>query len=110
MIENTVAKLEQRIRALSALPEAKRAELIDLFQKLKAELAALPADNAEAAETITRFAELSAREATRSDGTPALQTLTREGLTASVDGFEASHPRLVQVVNSICTSLSNLGI
>jgi Domain of unknown function (DUF4404) len=32
------------------------------------------------------------------------------GLRSSVDGFEQSHPKLVQIVNSISNTLSNLGI
>lgn len=110
MIEDTVAKLEQRIAALSAVPSEKRAELVGLFQRLKTELATLPESRADVAESITRFAELSAHEATRPDASTALRTLSREGLSASVEGFEASHPRLVQAANSLCVSLSNLGI
>jgi hypothetical protein len=33
-----------------------------------------------------------------------------KGLRSSVAGFEKSHPRLAQVVNSISNTLSNLGI
>lgn len=110
MIDDTVAKLEKRIASLSSLPAERRAELVALFQQLKTELATLPDSRSDAAETITRFAELSAHEATRANGSAALRALTRDGLTASVEGFEASHPRLVQVANSICVSLSNLGI
>jgi hypothetical protein len=36
--------------------------------------------------------------------------LSLKGLSSSVEGFEKSHPQLVQVVNRICTTLSNLGI
>jgi hypothetical protein len=32
------------------------------------------------------------------------------GLSASVEGFEKSHPKLVEIVNRICTALSGLGI
>jgi archaellum component FlaC len=31
-------------------------------------------------------------------------------LRASVEGFEQSHPKLVQTVNSISSALSNLGV
>lgn len=110
MIEDTVAKLEQRIASLSSVPAEKRDELVALFHRLKTELATLPDSRSDVAESITRFAELSTFEATRANGSAALRTLSRDGLTTSVEGFEASHPRLVQVANSICVSLSNLGI
>ena len=40
----------------------------------------------------------------------ASDLLSLEGLTSSVEGFEATHPRLVQIVNSISTILANMGI
>jgi len=36
--------------------------------------------------------------------------LSLEGLSSSVEGFEKSHPKLVQIVNAISNTLSNLGI
>jgi hypothetical protein len=110
MIGDTVDKLEQRIRGLTTVSEDRRAELVALFLKLKAEIGALPAAQADRGETITRFAELSAHEAIRAAGSPELRSLSIQGLSTSVEGFEVSHPRLVQVVNSLCTGLANLGI
>jgi hypothetical protein len=65
---------------------------------------------AEHAESIARFAALSAHEATRREKRPDLQQISIDGLTTSVEGFEATHPRLVEIVNSFCVLLSNLGI
>jgi hypothetical protein len=36
--------------------------------------------------------------------------LSLQGLGSSVEEFERSHPKLVQIVNAISQSLSNLGI
>jgi len=33
-----------------------------------------------------------------------------QGLSTSAKGFESSHPKLVGIVNSICNTLSNIGI
>jgi len=41
---------------------------------------------------------------------PATAEAFLEGLGQSVEGFEKSHPRLVQIVNGISNTLSNLGI
>ena len=46
----------------------------------------------------------------RYEKNPELLKLALEGLASSVEGFEESHPHLVQIVNSICNTLSNLGI
>jgi len=66
--------------------------------------------HAEQAESIAGFTEVSAREATREQQNPQLLKLSLEGLNSSVEEFENSHPKLVHIVNSISTTLANLGI
>ena len=66
--------------------------------------------NREGAQSITRFAQASALEATRTERNAKLQELSLEGLKSSAVGFEESHPKLVQTVNAISQTLSNLGI
>jgi len=39
-----------------------------------------------------------------------LRELSVRGLQSSVEGFEKSNPRLVEIVNTISNTLSNLGI
>jgi hypothetical protein len=39
-----------------------------------------------------------------------LMKLAIDGLTASVKGFEASHPQLVENINIIASALANIGI
>lgn len=110
MIEDTIAKIENRLRTISSLSDEKKQELSSLLGTLKEEVVALAETEAERAESITRFTELSTHEATRETGSTRLRSLSREGLSASVEGFEASHPRLVQIVNNVCTTLANLGV
>ena len=110
MIEDTLSKLEVRIRALSAMPAEKRTELAALIGTLREEIQRIPGTHADQAESIARFAELSTHEAMRPSVNAELRRLSLDGLTVSARGFEASHPKLVDVVNSICASLSSLGI
>ena len=110
MIENTLGEIETRIhQAAAASPEQKR-ELLQLLATLKAEVATLAQTNQESASSITGFANISTHEATRADQNPQLRELSVRGLRSSVDGFEQSHPKLVQIVNSISNTLANLGI
>ena len=53
---------------------------------------------------------MAAHEATRQDKSPALMKHSVEGLALSAEGFEASHPKLVGIVNEICTMLARIGI
>lgn len=110
MIKDTLDKLTARIDGLSTVSEHKRRELAALIATLKTEVLDLSETESERAESITRFADLSTHESTRAAKNEDLQQLSLEGLSASVEGFEASHPKLVQIVNSICLTLSNLGI
>jgi hypothetical protein len=109
MIDDTVAKIEARLRSADVPPE-KRAELEELLAKLKTEIASLSQTHAEQAESIAGFTEISAHEATREQPNPQLLDLSLKGLTSSVEEFEKSHPKLVRVVNDISNMLSNLGI
>jgi phage I-like protein len=109
MIQDTIAEIEARLRQ-GGLEEPKREELLRLLDTLKAEVAGLSQTHAAQAQSIAGFTAVSTHEATREEKNPHLVQLSLKGLASSVEEFEASHPRLVEVVNRICTTLSNLGI
>ena len=110
MIEDTIGKIEARIRESQSVPEERRHELLELLGTLKAEVSKLSATHGEEAQSIAGFTELSAHEATRSQQNPELLKLSLRGLSSSVAGFEESHPHLVRIVNAISSTLANLGI
>src|SRR4030095_8076936 len=110
MMRDTLERIEERVRQGEAIPAPQRTELLDLLASLKAEVADLSRTHGEQAQSIATFTEASAHEATRDQKNPELMDLSLRGLSQSVHGFEDSHPKLVQLVNSISTTLSNLGI
>jgi hypothetical protein len=110
MIEQTIVEIEAKIRGANSVSEARKRELLQLLGTLKSEVCALEKTHDEQAQSIADFAKLSAHEATREKQNPELRELSVRGLRSSVDGFEQSHPRLVQIVNSISNMLSSLGI
>jgi hypothetical protein len=110
MLHETLEKLEANIRQSATLKEENRAELLALLARLKEETSDLEKTDADRAYSIANFAAVSAHEATRSQPDPELLDLSLRGLSHSVSKFEETHPRLVQVVNSISNALSNLGI
>jgi len=110
MIRETISEIESRLQSAGSLNEQTKRELSDLLSKLKSEVTELARTDADQARSIAGFAESSTHEATRPEKKPELLQLSLDGLSASVEGFEESHPQLVQVVNRICTTLSNLGI
>jgi len=110
MLQNTIDKIEARLRNTETVNEGNKSELLNLLSTLKVEITDLSKTHNEHAESITGFAQLSAHEATRQEKDPELLKLSVEGLASSVRGFELSHPSLVGTVNAICSMLSNLGI
>jgi hypothetical protein len=110
MIEDTIAKIEQQLHASQAIKPERREELLKLLETLKTEVASISSTHREQAASIARFTEVSTHEATRSTQDQQLLDLSLEGLRSSARSFEESHPKLVQIVNSISRMLSNLGI
>ena len=110
MIDETIRNIRERIEKADAMDDARKRELLGLVATLKTEVQALSKTQSEHAESITRFAELSTHEATRSEPDDHLVDVSLKGLAASVRKFEVTHPRLVDIVNRICASLADLGI
>ena len=110
MIEKTISEIEAKIGGAVSVSAEHKAELLKLLGTLKTEVAALSKTHGEQADSIANFAKSSAHEATRTTQNPQLRELSNQGLLSSVDGVEQSHPRLVQIVNAISKTLSDLGI
>jgi hypothetical protein len=110
MIRETISEIEAKLQnSASISPEAKR-ELTELLARLKGEVTDLARTDAEKAQNIASFAQASTNEATRPEKDQEQLKVSIDSLSGSVEGFEESHPQLVQVVNRICTTLANLGI
>jgi hypothetical protein len=85
MIDKTFSELESKIQA-SGLDAGKQQELLGLITRLKSEIG----------------------EHQRQNLTPLKSPV--EDLRSSVEGFEQSHPKLVQAVNKVTQTLADLGI
>lgn len=110
MIQDTIGKIEAQLQKADAVRNGNKAELLQLLAMLKSEVADLARTDAEQAQSIAGFTAVSTHEATREERNPELVKLSLKGLSSSVEGFEQTHPKLVQSVNAIATALSNLGI
>jgi prefoldin subunit 5 len=110
MIEKAIGEIEAKIHGSNSISDERKRELLQLLGTLKAEVGTLAKTHDEQASSITNFAQTSTHEATREKQNPQSLEHSLQGLRSSVDGFEQSHPKLVQIVNSISNTLSNLGI
>jgi uncharacterized membrane protein YccC len=97
MIEETIRQIEERLRASENLAPETRTELLSLVSKLRAEASqlprgkTLPEPDGEAGEIKSIQDDV-------------------EHLRSSVEEFEDSHPKLVQLVNHLANTLAGLGI
>jgi hypothetical protein len=110
MLHDTIGQIEAKLHDAASLKPGQREELLALLATLKAEVAGLSSTHADEARSIAGYAGVSAHEATRAHKNETLLEHSVEGLRASVTGFEESHPKLVDIVNRVATTLSNLGI
>jgi len=110
MIEKTIGKIAKKISGADAIGDEKKSELLGLLDTLQTEVEDLEQTQTEHAESIRRFTEVSAHEAMRSEKNQRSLELALDGLASSVEGFEASHPKLVEIVNAMCHMLANIGI
>jgi Domain of unknown function (DUF4404) len=110
MTEDTINRIKSKIEKSDSIQDGNKQELLGLISVLQSEIEQLAATNSDRAETILDLTHATAHEATRKDKESDLYERSLDGLRSSVHGFENSHPQLVEVINSICNALSNLGI
>jgi len=110
MISNKLKNIEEKIRNAEAMEQGNKDSVLELLDDLKKEIREINDDKAEQLSSMGSFAEAGANEATRTDGDEGILNIALSGVRASVKDFEESHPQLVQVINSICTQLSNSGL
>jgi hypothetical protein len=94
VIEETISRIEERLRAADSLSSAQRAELQELLDQLRREARSLPSD------------ALASLEADDDEDVQSTIGRLEESLTA----FETSHPQLTGLVNRISAILANMGI
>lgn len=100
MIDETLRKLEAKIQAAPQAKDETKRELLALIAELRGELNALAEhDDAEA----RRLAALAG-------AAPGDQHGALGELSASVEAFEESHPRLAGALRGICQALESAGI
>ena len=110
MIKNRIEAIQSTIETAQNIPRERKAELSNLVAELSAEIQRLAETHHDQASSITRFADASAREVSRSEKNPQLADTAIRGLLASIEGLEESHPAIVGIVNRFATALSNMGL
>jgi hypothetical protein len=110
MISERLAKIETALRNNASIPEGTRQELLVLLAGLRSEVTPLLATHGESAHEIAGSAEAAVHATMKREAEPEQAAQAVDGLAASVREFEVTHPRLVEIVDQLALTLSNLGI
>jgi hypothetical protein len=110
MISERLARLEDTLRNDGTIPESARRDLLELLAGLKSEVAPLVESHGDTAQAIAGSAEAAVAASIQKKDDPAKAAGAVAGLAASVRTFEASHPRLVEIVDQLALTLTNLGL
>jgi hypothetical protein len=110
ILDYRIGIIESTIQKARNIPTEQRDELLAMLGGLKTELTNLSQTHHEEAASITRFADASAHEASRSRKNPKLADTALSGLRTSIEGLEDSHPVLLAAINRFATALSNMGL
>ena len=97
MIDETLRKLEERIRSSQRTGDDAKQDLLGIVGELRTELAEISETHGDDARSLAGHAAAAA------DGTP-------NTVEDSVLEFEAAHPRIVGLVRSFLRTLSDAGI
>jgi len=109
-LKKSIARVESSIKKMKAVDGKKKKELIKVLNTLESEVEKLSKTHTDHARSIAGFTEIATHESTRREKARDLQELSLDGLASSVEGFEVSHPKLVDTVNRVCMLLSGIGI
>lgn len=106
-----IEAIEKKIKTTPQIDAKIKEDLLDLMRSLKTELADIKSEHPQTAHSIAEQAQSSTEQILNKseDKSETLQE-NIDGLQKTVDEFEVSHPKLVQVVNRICMMLSDIGI
>ncbi len=110
MIQEHIDRISTKVQESQSLAEPGKAELLALLEQLKAEVGMLSETREAEAMRVARSVDASADESIRGERQPEQFEGALGELNASVDGLEATHPKLVETVNRIAVTLSNMGI
>ena len=112
MIRQTIDQIKQKLHAAEELADDLREQLLEKLEELDTELdSGKTAEyDSESLNSLVSFTQLSAHEALRPQQDPELLRLALKGVERNLEQFEADHPRLVNLVNNFCITLSNMGI
>ena len=110
MENTTIQNIEEKIKSNTSLNEENKGELLSQLAKLKTEISKLAETKPNDAQNIIGHIDRSTDEAMKETKDPGLFKKLTDDLSDSVRAFEVSHPKLVEDINYIASSLSNMGI
>ena len=106
MIHEKLKAIEDKINESSSMKQENKESVLELLSELKSEIQDVSSEQTDQIAQLDSLKEI--QQSTDEDA--GLIKKAFNEVSDSVKSFEESHPKLVQLVNSICTQLSNAGL
>jgi hypothetical protein len=110
MALDSLIQLEAKIHQTHDLNPQQKEEFLRLISELKEAMADLSTTHEQPTQRRTHASDSSPQVATGQKTPQHPLRTAMEDLSASVEAFEASHPEVVNTVNTLSTLLANMGI
>src|SRR5512133_2929110 len=110
MSEQHIEKSKATVEAADHIPAEKKAELLQSLAKLKPAIAKVSQIHEEDGQSIARLLEASTQEANRKEKRAGALKKILDELKEVIEKFEASPPKLVELVGEYSTRLANMGL
>ena len=101
MSADQASAIQKRIQSAHGISRAAKDELLRLFLAALAEIRLLGKTRFVDARRISTFLHVFTSELIHADQNPLLMMAAARGLTCSVEGFQNSHPALVEFANRL---------
>ncbi len=107
MIEDKLKTIEETIANSPSMQNENKEAVLNLLSELKDEIKEVSEEKSKELAGLEGLNKLHNSDSKENDG--LLRNAINE-VNDTVKTFEENHPKLVQLVNSICTQLSNAGL
>ena len=104
MIQEKLKSIEERINSSASMKKENKEAILKLLSELQSEFDQVETEKTDQIASLESLGKLETEE---DEG--LIKSAFNE-VSDSIKEFEENHPKLIQVVNSICTQLSNAGL
>ncbi|RAP33782.1 hypothetical protein DID77_02410 [Candidatus Marinamargulisbacteria bacterium SCGC AG-439-L15] len=110
MTLDTLKEIKELIEGSPRISPTRREDLLVLLEELKVEIMMMEVHQRERLKSVVNSTENMARGHLEQSTSHEILAELQEDVALAIHEFEADHPKVVGILQALCTQLSNLGI